>query len=131
MYIIIDREGYALYVQSNEPINGELFTEIPLNNEMVKPKLVDGIWIEKATAEVPQIVTNAQFRLALIESGQSISNINAFINSKEEPIRDVLNSLWEYANHFERQNPQLIQMATLLGLTSEKLDNLFILANTK
>jgi len=81
--------------------------------------------------EVPQIVTNAQFRLALIESGQSISNINAFINSKDEPIRDVLNSLWEYANHFERQNPQMIEMATLLGLTSEQLDNLFILANTK
>jgi len=81
--------------------------------------------------EVPQIVTNAQFRLALIEKGQSISNINAFINSKEEPLRDVLNSLWEYANHFERQNPQLISMATLLGLTSEQLDNLFIIANTK
>ena len=81
--------------------------------------------------EVPQIVTNAQFRLALIESGQSISNINAFINSKEEPLRDVLNSLWEYANHFERQNPQLITMAELLGLTSEQLDQLFILANTK
>lgn len=81
--------------------------------------------------QVPQIVTNAQFRLALIESGQSISAINAFINSKEEPLRDVLNSLWEYANHFERQNTQLIAMAELLGLTSEQLDDLFILANTK
>lgn len=82
-------------------------------------------------SQVPQTVTNAQFRLALIESGQSISNINAFINSKEEDVRDVLNSLWEYANHFERQNPQLIAMAELLGLTSEQLDKLFILANTK
>lgn len=80
---------------------------------------------------IPQVVTNAQLRLALIESGQSISNINAFINSQDEPLKDVLNSLWEYANHFERYNPQLIAMADLLGLTSEQMDGLFILANTK
>lgn len=106
--------GYLDYLKNDEEI---LSTDYVLDFEN-KP-------------EVPQIVTNAQFRLALIESGQSISNINAFINSQDEPLKDVLNSLWEYANHFERQNPQLIGMAQLLGLTSEQLDDLFILANTK
>lgn len=137
---------YLAYNENLEITNAQMFeTEntIPfVEHNFIKPKidletmeLYEGATVQEIAEFnkpiIPQIVTNAQFRLALIESGQSISNINAFINSKEEPIRDVLNSLWEYANHFERQNPQLIQMATLLGLTSEKLDNLFILANTK
>jgi len=107
----------------------------------IKPKVVDGKLIEGATAEeiakhnkpiVPQIVTNAQLRQALIQSDISIANITNFINAIEDvKQKETFQSLWEYANTFERFNPLLIQMATLLGITEEQMDNLFILANTK
>jgi len=106
-----------------------------LENDIVTKEVID--LSEEELAEinkvvVPQSVTNAQFRLALIDSGISISNINSYINGiEDETQKETIQSLWEYANYFERANQQLGAMAQLLGLSSEQLDNLFILANTK
>jgi hypothetical protein len=107
----------------------------------IKPKVVKGKLVEGATAEeiaehnkpiVPQIVTNAQLRQALIQSDISIANITNFINAIEDvKQKETFQSLWEYANTFERFNPLLIQMSALLGITEAQMDQLFILANTK
>jgi hypothetical protein len=107
----------------------------------IKPKVVKGKLVEGATAGeiaehnkpiVPQIVTNAQLRQALIQSDISISNITNFINAIEDvKQKETFQSLWEYANTFERFNPLLIQMSALLGITEGQMDGLFILANTK
>ena len=132
MYTIIDSEGNALYVQSNEPINGELFTEIPLNNEMVKPKLVDGIWIEMATPEVPQEVAKANFKLAMIDNGISTSMVDDYIDAMPTSLeKDRISILWYDTNTFERKNETLNAMSPIFNISKVQLDNLFILANTK
>ena len=106
-----------------------------LENDIVTKEIIDLSEDELAEINkvvVPQSVTNAQFRLALIDSGISISNINNYISSiEDETQKDTIISLWEYANYFERTNTQLGAMAQLLGLSSEQLDGLFTLANTK
>ena len=121
-----------MYVQNNEPINGELFTEIPLNNEMVKPKLVDGIWIEMATPEVPQEVAKANFKLAMIDNGISTSMVDDYIDAMPTSLeKDRISILWYDTNTFERKNETLNAMSPIFNISKVQLDNLFILANTK
>lgn len=127
MYIIIDDNGFALWVQRNEPI--ETFTQIPIPTGMKKPQLVNDIWVETFVAEVPQKVKKLALKLALIKSGISTSNItNAIYAMPESLQKDELITLWEDAEFFERENESLNEMATSLGISNEQLDQLFILA---
>lgn len=82
-------------------------------------------------AKVPKSVKNMKLRLALIQSGISISSIDATIQTIEDTtVRESIQTMWEYAEYYERENTQLIAMAASLGITDEQLDQLFILAET-
>ena len=82
-------------------------------------------------AKVPKSVKNMKLRLALIQSGISISSIDAAIQAIEDTtVRESIQTMWEYAEYYERENTQLIAMAASLGITDEQLDQLFILAET-
>lgn len=85
-----------------------------------------------ATVVVPSYVTPRQIRIALIMSGnQSIlDSIPTVIASLPEPNRSIATITWEYSNEVFRNNPLLNLLAPALGVTSEDLDNLFILAKT-
>jgi hypothetical protein len=88
---------------------------------------------------VPVSVTNRQIREAMtIMSYQTGNptlhpdNILLFLKALPASIeRDITIQNWEYSNDFIRANPLINQMAPVLGLTSEDLDNLFILAATR
>lgn len=75
-------------------------------------------------------VTPRQMRIALVMSGISLSTIDAMIDSLPEPNKSVAKITWEYSVEFQRNNPLLTLMAPTLGLTSEQVDQLFILAAT-
>ena len=82
-------------------------------------------------AKVPKSVKNMKLRLALIQSGISISSIDAAIQAIEDTtVRESIQTMWEYAEYYERYNPQLIAMAASIGIIDEQLDQLFILAET-
>ena len=81
--------------------------------------------------KIPKSVKNMKLRLALIQSGISISSIDAAIQAIEDTtVRESIQTMWEYAEYYERENTQLIAMAASLGITDEQLDQLFILAET-
>lgn len=93
-------------------------------------------FVEGASAEeiklfngnvVPVKVTNAQFRLELINRGISISGILDYIKLMSDiSVKERLLTLFEYANFFERNNVLLIQMANELNISEEELDQIFI-----
>lgn len=86
---------------------------------------------EKNKVYVPQQVKNMKLRLALIQSGISIANIEAGIAAiPDQATKEMINTMWEYAEYYERDNTQLIGMAAQLGITDEQLDQLFIYAET-
>lgn len=127
MYTIIDENGFAIWVQRDEPT--ETFTQIPIPIGMKKPQLIDDIWVETFVEEVPQKVKKLALKLALIKIGISTSNITNTIYAMPESLqKDELITLWEDADFFERNNESLNSMATSLGISSEQLDQLFILA---
>ena len=49
---------------------------------------------------------------------------------KEKVKRELLINMWEYENEMFRNSPYIISFGKSLGVDSEKLNQLFILANT-
>lgn len=86
--------------------------------------------LEYQQSLIPQTITPRQIRLALIQSGISLSTIDTMIDSTDEPQKSVLKILREYSSSYERDDAMLIQFAQQLGMTDEQLDQLFILWGT-
>ena len=74
-------------------------------------------------SNVPSFVTPRQIRVALITSGFSLATIETAIDSLPEPQQSITRVTWEYSVEFQRNNPLLIAMAPMLGLTSADIDN--------
>jgi hypothetical protein len=89
-----------------------------------------------AFSKVP--VTNRQIREALILFSLQMANtafhpssISAVILTLPEPNKSIALNYWEYSNEFYRDNPLISQLAPMLNLTSEQLDQLWDLAKTR
>lgn len=73
------------------------------------------------------VVTALQGRLALHSEGL-LETVQKTIDSL--PSDDPSRLYWEYATQFHRHNPILLQIAALLALTDQQIDDLFKLAAT-
>lgn len=77
---------------------------------------------------VPQSVTRAQARAALIVSGL-IGQVQPAIDAIADPLqRALVQNDWDHRLTFERNNPTLAALAAALNLTSGQLDALFTTA---
>ena len=85
---------------------------------------------EAAQPTICDDVTPRQIRLALILGGESLDSILAILNTLPEPQKSLALVEWEYAQVFVRSNPLVAQLAPLLGITDEELDQLWQLAAT-
>lgn len=84
----------------------------------------------KSMVEAPQELTPRQIRLALIQSGISLNDIDTMIDTVQEPNKSIVRTLREYSLSYNRNDPMLIQFATQLWMNEEQIDNLFILWST-
>lgn len=75
---------------------------------------------------VPQEVSRFQGRAALIQAGH-MAAIQAFIDQPDTDI--MVKEAWANVTVFRRQSPMMTTVATVLGLTEQDLDNLFIAAH--
>lgn len=80
-----------------------------------------------AESLVPQQVTMRQARLALLQSGLYAS-VNSTIADMTGEVGDAARIEWEYSQTVMRQYPLITSLATILNLTDEQLDALFIQA---
>jgi hypothetical protein len=102
------------------------------------PELISQIEAIIPPNKVVEIVaTNRQVREALIRKSFTDSRpeihpekIKEFILSLPEPTRSIAFNFWEYSNEMIRSNPVLAQLAPMLGLTEDDLDQLWIFART-
>lgn len=90
------------------------------------------IWTSKLSvfASAPVVVfpniTARQIRLQLLSIGVSLSQVDASLDSLEEPIKSFAKVEWEYANEFERSNPLTAQVASALGMNEEALNQFWL-----
>ena len=76
---------------------------------------------------VPFSVPNMAIRLSLINAGISIKSIDEAIAMMPDGVdKEQIQTMWDYAVYFERNNETLISMATNLGISEAVLDQLFI-----
>lgn len=80
--------------------------------------------------EAPKIsdVTPRQIRQALILSGVSIQQIEDALDSLPEPTKSLAKVEWEYSISFQRSHPLVNQVGSMLGWSSQQLDDLWKLA---
>ena len=84
---------------------------------------------QEARRRAAMVVTPRQARLALLGAGL-LSNIETAIAALEEPIKTAVTVEWEYATHVDRNSPWVSQLASVLGLNDQQLDQLFEVAAT-
>lgn len=81
--------------------------------------------------EVPEVVTMAQARKALIISGVWIDDVDAAIASIADPTQKALaRTDWEYSTTVRRDSDLIASLAPALYLTNDQIDTMFILAAT-
>ncbi|WRH62028.1 MAG: hypothetical protein RSE12_16900 [Fuscovulum sp.] len=85
---------------------------------------------------IPSSVTPRQARLALAWAASPdpayphmLGMVEALFDGLPEPQKTVAKISWEYSTVIERSNPLIAQLQTLVGLTDEEIDALFIAAS--
>lgn len=100
-------------------------TRVPLTR-----KELDAIESVKNTPiSVPQVVSMRQARLALLSAGL-LSKVSDAVQALPDAVGDASRIEWEYAGTIQRKHPLVTTLGASLGLTTEQIDNLFIMAAT-
>ena len=81
-------------------------------------------------AFVPNAINPRQLRLALLDRGITSTMVENAIEQMAEPIKSKAQIEWEYGLTFERINPLVSPIGSILGYNSEQIDNLWIYAAT-
>lgn len=76
---------------------------------------------------IPQIVTRAQFKLALLDL-DLLDDVDALVAASTDR---ALQINWAERLEFERNHPLVIATAAALGKTEAEIDALFVLAASK
>lgn len=74
---------------------------------------------------VPQVVTRAQAKAALAQSGL-LDTVQTIMDNPETPV--LYRIAWNDAQEFRRTSPTLAALAALINLSQQDLDNLFTVA---
>lgn len=96
------------------------------------PVLQGDEWVQVWATEAlppPSAVSRKQARMALVLSGISLASVQLAVESIEDDTQRALAQIaWDDAVEYRRDDPFLIMLADMLGLTEAQLDGLFILA---
>jgi hypothetical protein len=86
-------------------------------------------WIDIPVV-VPDSISARQVRLWLIDNNISLTSVESAIDTiVDEKLREKTRVEWEYAPYIERNHPLIESLAQYLGLTSEQIDQGFIIAS--
>lgn len=118
------------YIQNGVVIN-VVVAESSLNADYVQSDAAEigdtyanGVFTRPAPViPVPSEVSPAQFRRALNQLNYR-NMVEAAIAQADQNTKDM----WEYSLSLHRDNPLLVSMAEQLNITSQQLDEVFILA---
>lgn len=82
------------------------------------------------TVQVPEKISNLQLRSQLIIQGFDLGLIEQTVNQISDATqRGLIVTAWEYATNFYRNNPMIVAMGNMLGLTPAQVDEIFIKAS--
>jgi hypothetical protein len=86
---------------------------------------IDAALTASPPPSVPEIVSKAQLKLALLGQGIDLSALVAGLPAEQQPVANILIN---DATHFERAATLVDSLGAIAGLSSEQVDALFIAA---
>jgi hypothetical protein len=73
-----------------------------------------------------ETISARQIRLWLVRNGISLQSIEDAINQiPDEAVKESLLIEWQYAAYVDRNHPMILELASMLGLNEEQLNNAF------
>lgn len=92
-------------------------------------KQYEDLQAEEMRARLPSTASPMRLRLALLEM-ELLDSVKSYVDALEEPQKSKVLIMWEYSTEINKNHPAVQHLATALEITSEQLDDLFVLANT-
>ena len=87
--------------------------------------------IDQRLPQPPDTCTPRQLRIALIQTGISLSTIEAQIDAISDPVqKEIARAEWEYALEIKKEHPLVGMIAAALNLTEQQINDIFVLAVT-
>lgn len=125
---VIKEDRSLVPMEEWNPLFDEYFTYLSNGGVVEETELLSDEEIEdEKKLLVPQELTPRQIRLALIQSGISLTVIDEMIEGLEDPQKSVVKTLREYSLSYNKHDEILKQFAQQLGLNDDKFDWLFML----
>jgi len=81
------------------------------------------ISIDPYVAPIPNSVTPRQARLALLGAGL-LDQVETAVKTQDKETQIT----WEFASEIQRNNPLIVGIGKQLGIASEQIDSLFVMA---
>ncbi len=135
MYFITDENGFYTGLLLKELNGHKFYTEVPILEHFVKPKFVNGEWIEGATNEeinavriIPEQVPVWCIKVILHEMGL-LATVEAALNQLEEPSKTRANYIWNFGNFILRDSLTVAFIGQVLQKNKQEIDEIFINAN--
>ena len=135
MYFITDDNGFYTGLLLKELNGHKFYTEVPILEHFVKPKFVNGEWIEGATNEevnavrvVPNEVPLWCIKAILNEMGL-LEIVEGALTQLEEPLKSRANYIWNYGNIIKRDSLTVAFIGQVLKKDKTEIDEIFINAN--
>lgn len=90
---------------------------------------------ESEKEEVPEskmlgTVSAKQLRQAIVLSGMTMAQVDAILDSLDEPSKTLAKIAWEFSTKFERDDELVDFVASSIGITTEQTNDLWKLAKT-
>ena len=127
----VDERGVVVRCHSYDQYQMEMLVDdlgaadAPVYRDVIAAVLAAQTPLPEPVIEIPQRVTNYQAKVAL-DAWQLLDEIEAYMAGEDTPKRYKL--AWDSAS-FERQSDMVLGIAELFGLTSEQVDQLFVIAS--
>lgn len=87
--------------------------------------------IDQRLPQPPDTCTPRQLRIALIQTGISLSTIESQIDGISDPVqKEIARAEWEYALEIKKEHPLVAMIAGTLNLTDQQVNDIFALAVT-
>lgn len=88
------------------------------------------IYARPPKSSVPESVTPSQIRVALIMSGIPLESVESAMEQLPDPQKSIAQTKWEYSTVVLRKDPLVDEIAPIIGLTSQQVDEIFVLASS-
>lgn len=123
------------FIEGQQPENAIFIENCDFVKPMVSPQTLEvyeGATPEEIAeankAKAPTQARSMNLRLVLIQNGISIQDVYDAIASLPSPQNALGYQMFEYATHYDRNNPMINTLAQLMNVSQEQLDDFFIQA---